>query len=198
MRLVAKTIDTVAPHMKKPWNQRIVLGCWAAKYLPLCAEYLPSFSITNIGFSTTYARQFFRTPNISFNMLLQTLRIPYFGSSFIKEARQKGRPVYTWTVNEEDKMRWTIREGLDGVCTDNPKRFLEVCDEWEQGYQVVNISRKEWMMIAWIQLMICIFATIFWWKHGGLDRLQEAPQQGVEARQEPRKMKKKIQKMPIS
>ena len=206
MRLIAETINKVTPHSEKPWNQRIVLGCWAAKYLPLCAEYLPSFSITNIGFSTTYARQFFRTPNVSFNMLFQTLLVPYFGSSFLKEARRKGRPVYTWTVNDEDKMRWTIRQGLDGVCTDNPKRFLEVCEDWEQGHQTIKISRKEWFSTAWIQLMICLFGAIFWWKYGGMDRFQAAaplpsPPLAGEKKghgQDFRRSSRKLQKMPVS
>ena len=198
MRLIATTIRSVTPHPKKPWHQRIVLGFWAAKYLPLCAEHLPSFSITYIGFSTSYARQFLRTPNVSFNMLQQTLSVPYLGKSFIKEAQRKGRPVYTWTVNDEDRMRWTIREGLDGVCTDDPKRFLEVCDGWEQGHREVNISRQSWMLTAWTQFMIFVFGAIFWWKHGGLDRSQESLKPTAQATKEPGRMQKKPQKTPMS
>lgn len=199
MRLIAATIKTVTPHPKRPWNQRIVLGCWAAKYLPLCAEYLPSFSVTNIAFSTAYARQFLHTPNVSFNMILQSLLVPYFGSRFLKEVRRKGRPVYTWTVNDEDRMRLTIRKGLDGVCTDNPKRFLEVCDEWEQGHRTISIGRQEWSSTAWFQLLICVFGAIFWWKHGDLDRSQVVPPpRGTKAGHKFRKGELKMQKMPVA
>ena len=96
-------------------------------------------------------------------------------------------------------MRWSIREGLDGVCTDDPKRFLEVCEEWEQGQQEINIAWKQWMVTAWIQILICIFGAIFWWKHGGLDRSQEGANDSIQAAtQEPRRREKKLQMMSVS
>ncbi|KAM0796516.1 PLC-like phosphodiesterase [Usnea florida] len=167
MRLIAETIQSVAPNPLKPWNQRLVLGCWAVKFLPLCAEYLPTFPITHIGFSIPYARQFLSVPNVSFNMLQKTLLLPVFGARFIRDVKAKGRPIYVWTVNEPDMMRWCINKQVDGVLTDDPERFLEVCDEWEHGKREVNISWREWMMIAWINLMVLIFGTIFWWKYRG-------------------------------
>lgn len=45
-------------------------------------------------------------------------------------------------------MKWCIARGLDGVITDDPKRFLEVCDEWEQGRREIRMSVGQWMMIA--------------------------------------------------
>lgn len=167
MRRIAETIQSVLPNPLKPWSQRLVLGCWAVKYLPLCAEYLPTFPITHIGFSIPYARKFLPVPNVSFNMLQKTLVLPYFGTSFIREVKAKGRPLYVWTVNEQDMMKWSIKEELDGVITDDPKRFLEVCDEWEQGKREIHISWGQWMMIAWINLMVLVFGTIFWWKYSG-------------------------------
>ena len=62
-------------------------------------------------------------------------------------------------------MRWGISKELDGVITDDPKRFLEVCDEWEHGTRGIKISWGQWMMIAWINLMVLVFGTIFWWKY---------------------------------
>ncbi len=116
----------------------------------------------------------------------------------MKDAREKGRPVYTWTVNNEDKMRWTIREGLDGVCTDNPKRFLEICDDWEQGHREIHLSTKDWLMTIWTQLMIFLFGAIFWWKYGGLDRQESSKSGTKEAGQGSRQTKpKKLQKMPM-
>ena len=166
MRLIAETIQSVHPNPLKPWNQRIVLGCWAVKYLPLCAEYLPTFPITYIGFSIPYARKFLSVPNVSFNMLAKALMMPIFGPRFIRDARAKRRPLYVWTVNEPDMMRWCIKQEFDAVITDDPKRFLEVCDEWEQGKREIDISWAQWMGIAWINLMVIIFGAIFWWKHG--------------------------------
>lgn len=165
MRLIAETVQSVPPHPLKPWNQRLVLGCWAVKFLPLCAEHLPTFPITHIGFSIPYARKFLSVPNVSFNMLQKTLMLPFFGARFIRDVKAKGRPLYVWTVNEEDMMRWSINKEVDGVITDDPKRFLEVCDEWEQGKRKINISWGQWMMAAWINFMVLVFGTIFWWKY---------------------------------
>ncbi|KAL9132149.1 MAG: hypothetical protein Q9217_000083 [Psora testacea] len=166
MRTISETIASIAPSPTKPWNKRIVLGCWAAKYLPLCAQYLPTFPITHIGFSISYARQFLSAPNVSFNMLQRSLIVPIFGARFLRDAKAKGRPVYDWSVNEESMMNWSIKQGLDGVITDDPKRFLEVCEEWESGKRDVEISLKQWMSILWVYLMVLIFGIIFWWKYG--------------------------------
>lgn len=63
-------------------------------------------------------------------------------------------------------MRWSISKKLDGVITDDPKRFLEVCDDWEHGRRKVNITWSQWMGILWINFMVLIFGAIFWWKYG--------------------------------
>lgn len=167
MRLIAHTISSVPPSPYKPWNQRIVLGCWAAKFIPLCSKHLPGFAISHIGFSLSYARQFLSVPNISFNIVQKTLISPYFGPRFLQDAKAKGRPVFDWTVNEESMMRWSVSKGLDGVITDDPKKFLEVCDDWERGKREIVITWKQWLTVLWIQFMVLIFGSIFWWKYGG-------------------------------
>ena len=91
--------------------------------------------------------------------------LPFVGTHFIRDVKAKGRPLYMWTVNEQDMMRWCIKRDIDGVITDDPKRFLEVCDEWERGMTDIKISWRQWMMIAWINFMVFIFGTIFWWKY---------------------------------
>ena len=176
IRLIAETIKTVPPNPKSPWDRRLVMGCWAAKYLPLCAEYLPTFPITHIGFSTTYARQFLSVPNVSFNMLQQTLLVPIVGARFLRDAHAKGRPVYTWTVNDKEKMKWCIKKELDGVITDDPEKFKQVCHDWEHGsgerHRDVKITYRSWAMVAWVHCMVMMFGTIFWWRYGRLDRSQ--------------------------
>lgn len=170
MRLIAETIASVPPNPLKPWNQRLVLGCWAAKSLPLCSKYLPTFPISHIGFSIPYARQFLSVTNVSFNMLQKTLIVPYFGKRFMRDVKHKGRPIFAWTVNEEDMMRWCISQGLDGVITDDPKKFLAVCEDWERGKREIHISWGQWMMILWVNLMVLAFGGIFWWRHGGMGK----------------------------
>lgn len=179
MRLIAETIEDAIPHPNKHWDQRIVLGCWAvspsthlllsslicqAKYLPLCHKYLPTFPISFIGFSTAYARQFLSVPNISFNMLQKVLMGPV-GNKFLRDAKAAHRSVLAWTVNDDNMMRWCIKHDLDGVITDDPKRFLEVCDEWEQGKREIKIGRKEIFLTLWLHMMVMIFGVIFRWKY---------------------------------
>ncbi|MCJ1390577.1 hypothetical protein MMC18_003437 [Xylographa bjoerkii] len=171
MRLIGETIRSVPPNPQSPWNERVVLGCWAVrtspllwdplKYLPLCAHHLPNFPITHIGFSTGYARRFLSIPNISFNLLQKTL---FLSTGFIGEARRLDRPLVVWTVNDDEMMRWSISKGVDGVITDDPKRFREVSDAWMGGRRKVVIRWKTWVELVWIQLMVIVFGGIFHWK----------------------------------
>ncbi|KAF2452938.1 Tubulin/FtsZ, GTPase domain-containing protein [Lineolata rhizophorae] len=97
MRLIAATIAQVPPAKGRPWAERILLGCWAASYLPLCDKYLPDFPITYIGYSLSYASQFFVTPNVCFNML-QAVLVGPFGARFLHQARRLGRAVEIITL----------------------------------------------------------------------------------------------------
>ena len=75
MRLIAETLTSVPANPARSWKDRIVLGVWAVKFIPLCQSYLPGFPISHIGFSTCYARQFLKVPNCSFNMYVFSSRI---------------------------------------------------------------------------------------------------------------------------
>ncbi|KAF2005760.1 tubulin-domain-containing protein [Amniculicola lignicola CBS 123094] len=92
MRLIGDTIRRVPPSPTRPWSSRIVLGCWAAKYLPLCSRYVPGFPVSHIGFSVLYASYFFSVPNVSFNLLQGVLMTPW-GRGFIRKAHADQRPV---------------------------------------------------------------------------------------------------------
>lgn len=177
MRLIASTIDSVPiPSGYKPWNERILLGCWAAKYIPLCQTYLPSYPITHIGFSISYARTFLTPtlPNVSFNMLQKVLVGP-FGSKFLRDVRRANRPILTWTVNEVQWMRWCIGKGVDGVITDDPKLFLEVGKEYLEDEAAVvegkgkrkgnSLGVRDYMGVVGIHLLVMMFGWLFWWRN---------------------------------
>ena len=185
MRLIAHTISLVTPSPSKPWYQRLVLGIWAAKFLPHCARYLPHYPISHIGFSIPYARQFLNLPNISFNTLQKALMGPG-GTSFIRDVKAKKRPLYVWTVNEEYFMRWSIDRQVDGVITDDPKKFLEVCGRWEKGDRKVGRMTKEQLFsVLWFNFMILVFGWIFRWRAGGVaqgGQLKSARRQVTELR----------------
>ncbi len=65
-------------------------------------------------------------------------------------------------------MKWSISRGADGVITDDPKRFLEVCDAWEHGDRQIRIGWRLWLEIVWFNIMVLLFGGILWWKYGGM------------------------------
>jgi len=161
MRLIASTLAEVEP--SKPWNQRVLLGCWAAKYLPLCSKYLPGYPITHIGFSISYARQFLKVPGVSFNMLQKTMVGP-FGNAFLKDVKAAGRSMLFWTVNEEVWMRWSICKEVDGVITDDPKKYLEVSDQYKG--EKVHLPLREWGRLIWMNMIAAVFSLLFRYRYG--------------------------------
>ncbi len=126
--------------------------------------------MAHIGWSLPYAWQLLKYDGISFNMFQRILIGPY-GSHFLKEARQRGRNVFVWTVNDEEWMRWSIRKGVDGVITDDPKLFLDVCRRWESGSDEPLRKRSarqqlsRWLKLyaetAFMQLVAVVFITMF-------------------------------------
>ncbi|KAI4749115.1 PLC-like phosphodiesterase [Aureobasidium sp. EXF-12298] len=160
IRLIASTIAASPCLPSSPWSSRIVLGCWAAKYVPLCAEYLPGFPCTHIGFSLSYAKQFLHIPNVGFNMLLPMLMAPG-GKKFLASARKAQKPVLAWTVNETRKMKWCIRRQLDGVITDDPKHFLDVCRNYDAREKEQGLSFKTWVDVIRIWVLATIFGFLY-------------------------------------
>ncbi|KAI9819724.1 MAG: hypothetical protein M1832_003958 [Thelocarpon impressellum] len=159
------TIEAVPRSPGYPWQGRIVLGCWVADYLPLCHTYLPDFPITHIGFSITYARQFLKVPNVSFNLLQKVLMGPC-GAGFLRDARAADRAVFVWTVNEDDLMRWSIRKDVDGVITDNPKRFLEICDGYDEQAGSTWLGPVTYLDMLRIHVLAFVFSLLLRWRYG--------------------------------
>jgi len=161
MRLIAADLAQVKP--TKAWNQRVLLGCWAAQYLPLCTKYLPSYPIVHIGFNISYARQFLKVPNVDFNML-QNIMVGPFGNSFLRDLREAKRSIFLWTVNDEEWMKWSIHKEVDGVITDDPKKFLEVCDDYDGGE--IHLPLKSWGFIIWVNILVAVFGILFKYRYG--------------------------------
>lgn len=130
------------------------------KFLPLCLKYLPGFPITHIGFSISYARQFLKVPNVSFNML-QKIMVGPWGDQFLAECKALNRPVFLWTVNEEKWMKWSIKKGVDGVITDDPKKYLEVADGYDEKTPLDWVSLRDYHSLAWVNLLVSVFGFLF-------------------------------------
>lgn len=103
--------------------------------------------------------------------MLQKMMIGPFGARFQRDAQAAGRAVFVWTVNEDDAMRWSIRKGVDGVLTDDPKRYLEVCDEYRDG--MGSMSLKSWPLVLWINMLALCFGPLVRWKYFGVDKEKE-------------------------
>ncbi|RDW62681.1 hypothetical protein BP5796_10983 [Coleophoma crateriformis] len=151
MQLIASTLAEVKP--SKPWKERILLGCWASKYIPLCDQYLPGYQIAYIGWSIPYARNLLKVPGVCFNIMQQVLVGPN-GKKFLQEVKAENRPIFVWTVNEPVWMKWSIKHEVDGVITDDPKKYLEVCDEYNGGK--LNIPFRLCWMAFWINVLAAI------------------------------------------
>lgn len=160
MRLIAKTLALVHPGTRA-WNDRVILGIWAAKFLPLCTKYLPGFPVSNIGFSTMYARQFLKVPNVSFSMLQKALLMPS-GSRFMRDVRKANRSLYAWTVNDTNLMKWCVQHQLAGVITDDPKRFRRICENWDgQKEPRARQTLFQWLYTMYVWVLIFIFSRPF-------------------------------------
>lgn len=176
MRLIASTVAAVAPSSpSNPWHRRLVLGIWAANYLPLASRHLPHFPLTYISFSLPCAYHFLRTvPRIGFNLFASILAGPV-GAAFRRKARRLRRPVFAWTVNKERAMRWCVEKGVDGCVTDDPVRFLEVCRRWDGGDGGGGEETEEgrWRWEGWsfaevadlvrVQVFVWLLTPVVWW-----------------------------------
>ncbi|KAJ5769761.1 uncharacterized protein N7511_001812 [Penicillium nucicola] len=132
MQRIAQTIETVPiPRIGPDWHRRVVLGCWSSRYLPARTKYLPRYAVSLVCVDVGYARQFLQVPRLSFNINQMALMGP-LGRGFLEEAQAARRRVYVWTVNAPNLMRWCIRHKIDGVISDEPGRFRQVCAEWEK------------------------------------------------------------------
>ncbi|WYZ41713.1 hypothetical protein EsH8_V_000608 [Colletotrichum jinshuiense] len=126
-----------------PWNKRIVLGCWNKPYINHVQTHLPTYPISLISWSPIYARKFLSSsqPNLSFNMFQKSLVGPV-GKRFVRKLKKEDRKLFVWTVNDEEWMEWSIGAEVDGVITDDPELFLEVCRRWEGGGGDAPVARS--------------------------------------------------------
>jgi phosphatidylglycerol phospholipase C len=131
---------------------------YQSSYLPLCAKYLPSYPVAHIGFSVSYARQFLKVPGVAFNML-QKIMVGPFGNKFFDDIKAAERSIFLWTVNDEESMKWAIMKEVDGVITDDPKKYLEVSEDYSG--ERFRLSMKQLGTAIWINILATFFGFIF-------------------------------------
>lgn len=117
-----------------------------ASFLQAARSQLPTYPLAHISTSLLYSHHFLRVPNLGFNLNQKTLIGPS-GRLFLRELGKTDKLLMTWTVNEPRHMEWCIRQNLchprrrnrknegpaliDGVITDNPRLYLEMCENFE-------------------------------------------------------------------
>ena len=96
--------------------------------------------------------------------MLQKIMVGPFGASLLKDIKRKRRSIFLWTVNDEEWMKWSIKKEVDGVITDDPKKYLEVCDSYDGGD--IRFPWRTWVGILWINALAMVFGWLFRWRYG--------------------------------
>lgn len=99
--------------------------------------------------------------------MFQMLIVGPFASAFLRQVKRSTpeRSVLLWTVNQESWMKWSIRQGVDGVITDDPLKFLKVCKLYA-GDERLHHSWSSWKAIIRQYMRKFAFGGLFRWKHG--------------------------------
>jgi len=60
-----------------------------------------------------------------------------------------------WTINNENTMKWCISKGVDGVITDDPKKYLRVLKDYTG--EKVRLTVQMLASVVWINVLMAIF-----------------------------------------
>ncbi|RYP30895.1 hypothetical protein DL767_006027 [Monosporascus sp. MG133] len=199
LRRIAAALDSVPARARggRPWRDRVLVCCWNAAFARQGARHLPGFRLAHVGFSTTYARALLRHRLVSAaSMLRFSLASPLLGARFARDMRRAGVPLFVWTVNDAAWMRWAVRRRFDGVITDDPKLFLDVCRgmvvaDGEGGgdpdgscggggdgvkqdargpLRKLARSAKSCAQVLLVELLHFIWLVYIFWQHGGAEK----------------------------
>jgi phosphatidylglycerol phospholipase C len=96
--------------------------------------------------------------------MMYKIMVGPFGNSFLNDAKKAGRAVFYWTVNDEEWMKWCIGKGINGVITDDPKKYLEVCENY-QG-EKLRLPFKSWGGLIWMNILAAVFSLLFRYRYG--------------------------------
>ncbi|KAK7910920.1 Phosphatidylglycerol phospholipase C [Apiospora marii] len=150
----------------RPWRSRTMLALWDVREITMsilftmaewvrgCLRYLPGFPIALNAFSPPYATAMLP--------LVQLLIRNQPGSAFLKCAKGHDRLVISWSDNTDEWMMNSLANEVDGVITDDPKLFLEVCEQWSKSNGKVQdgvgqrLSAKQIVLWLIINLMVIV------------------------------------------
>lgn len=104
--------------------------------------------------------------------MFQPIMVGPFGDAFMKDIRKANRAIYLWTVNQEEAMKWSIYKEVDGVISDDPKKYLEVCERY-QG-EKVNLAFRSLMYILFVNVLVSAVSVVFKYKFRAMDKPRKA------------------------
>ncbi|KAK8067215.1 hypothetical protein PG997_013962, partial [Apiospora hydei] len=150
----------------RPWRDRILLGAWDAEWVSGCLRYLPGFPVTLNAFSPPYATAMMPVHHLSFNLYYYSFATNR-GSAFIKLAKEQDRLIFSWSDNTDDWMVKSLENEVDGVITDDPKRFLELCEQWSSSKSKMQkgagrrLSAKQTILWLIINFLVIAGEVVF-------------------------------------
>ncbi len=140
--------EKLKPNDKKFWESKIIIGVWTIPFLHKLNHYKNDWKIdiVVITHSLIYARKFLDyglkdNSNVKGASLLYNGLWGSRGYHFIKESKQKGLQVHSWTVNDPNVMYWMIKVGLDSVITDRPDILSSMVEKIDDDYENDPVKR---------------------------------------------------------
>ena len=102
-----------------------------------------------------------------------------FGNAFLRDIRHANRAIFFWTVNEVEWMKWSIYKEVDGIITDDPKKYLEVCKEYKG--EPLQLPLRLWGSVIWLNILAFVFSLFFRTRYGfKVQPIWKAPRKAME------------------
>ncbi|RDW70668.1 putative glycerophosphoryl diester phosphodiesterase protein [Aspergillus mulundensis] len=163
---LAKTIARVPS--ERPWDERIILGAWQAEWVAACHLHLPGFPVALTTAFPAYASAMLAVPGLHFSVLNYALATQR-GSRLRARARAQGRRIFSWPDNADEWMARSIRCQADGVITDDPGRFLALCEQWQQDAVRRKAGRstpREAVLWVGVNLLVWVLELVEFLREG--------------------------------
>ncbi|KAJ7063367.1 PLC-like phosphodiesterase [Mycena amicta] len=138
------------PEWETTLAPRILLGLWHPKFIRAAKRILPYCRRSSISFSLWLSRTHLwndvECVSIWFNTLMSA-----DGQRFYRAAKESGKRVMVFTVNEPSHMMEMVRYEVDAIITDYPHRYLELRSGLEKNYEtmLLKFSSRWFLWTTW-------------------------------------------------
>ena len=123
--IVKQTVDMVAKFGLNDMVEYIAFRPWVCFELKRLAPEGTPIAYLNGDYDPTYVK------GMGISGIDYKYDVLKKKPKWIKSCQKRGLTVNVWTVDDEDKLRWVIEQGVDYITTDNPvlatKLIKEMC-----------------------------------------------------------------------